>query len=55
VAGVAALVSGTRNGGFNPHQIATILGQTADDLGAPGVDNYYSHGRVNAARAVQRR
>jgi lantibiotic leader peptide-processing serine protease len=55
VAGVAALVGGTRNGGFNPHQIATILAQTADDLGAPGVDRYYSHGRVNAARAVQRR
>jgi lantibiotic leader peptide-processing serine protease len=55
VAGVAALVGGTRNGGFNPHQLATILAQTADDLGAPGVDNFYSHGRVNAARAVQRR
>jgi lantibiotic leader peptide-processing serine protease len=55
VAGVAALVGGTRSGGFNPHQVATILAQTADDLGAPGVDNFYSHGRVNAARAVQRR
>jgi lantibiotic leader peptide-processing serine protease len=55
VAGVAALVGGTRNRGFNPQQIATILAQTADDLGDPGVDNYYSHGRVNAARAVQRR
>jgi lantibiotic leader peptide-processing serine protease len=55
VAGVAALVGGTRAGGFNPHQLATILAQTADDLGAPGVDNYYSHGRANAARAVQRR
>jgi lantibiotic leader peptide-processing serine protease len=55
LAGVAALVGGTRTGGFNAHQLATILAQTADDLGAPGVDNFYSHGRVNAARAVQRR
>jgi lantibiotic leader peptide-processing serine protease len=53
LAGVAALVGGTRNGGFNAHQLATILAQTADDLGAPGVDNFYSHGRVNAARAVR--
>jgi lantibiotic leader peptide-processing serine protease len=55
LAGVAALVGRTRNGGFSPHQLATILAQTADDLGAPGVDNFYSHGRVNAARAVERR
>ncbi len=55
VAGIGALVDGTSGGRFGPQQIATILAQTADDLGAPGVDLYYSHGRVNAARAVAQR
>lgn len=52
VAGVAALVQALHGGSLNPHQLANILAQTADDLGAPGVDGQYSHGRVNAARAV---
>lgn len=54
VAGVAALLQGEAGGTLTPSQIATRLAQTADDLGAPGVDNQYSHGRVNAARAVER-
>lgn len=55
VAAVAALVQAMHRGSLNPHQLANILAQTADDLGAPGVDGQYSHGRVNAGRAVQHR
>lgn len=55
VAGVAALVQAMHGGSLNPHQLASILAQTADDLGAPGIDEQYSHGRVNAGRAVQHR
>jgi subtilisin family serine protease len=50
VAGVAALVAGQV--GRSPAQIRARLQQTADDLGQPGVDPAYGHGRVNAARAV---
>lgn len=55
VAAVAALVLGMHGGGLNPQQLANILAQTADDLGTPGVDEQYGHGRVNAGRAVQHR
>src|SRR5438128_8086182 len=41
--GVNALTSG---------QLRTRLEQSADDLGKPGVDLFYSHGRINAFRAV---
>jgi subtilisin family serine protease len=53
VAGVAVLVDGSRRGALGPERLKAILAQTADDLGAPGVDNLYSHGRVNAAAAVR--
>jgi thermitase len=33
-------------------QAKSILYTTADDLGTPGWDMYYGHGRVNAAKAV---
>lgn len=52
VSGVAALVDGKYGGSLNGNQIKTILSQTADDLGKKGVDNIFSHGRVNAGRAV---
>jgi subtilisin family serine protease len=51
VAGVAALIMSQR-GKLPPSQIAGILQQTADDLGAAGTDPFYGKGRVNAARAV---
>lgn len=51
--GVAALVDGTAGGGLDGARIGTRLARTADDLGEPGVDNLYSHGRVNARRAVE--
>jgi lantibiotic leader peptide-processing serine protease len=52
VAGVAALVIGAHGGQMNPDAVEAILRNSADDLGKPGVDDYYGHGRVNAARAV---
>jgi len=54
VAGVAALVDGKAGGSLNGGQIKTRLAQTADDLGERGTDITYSHGRVNARRAVQK-
>lgn len=52
-AGVAALVDGEAGGALNGGQLKTVLANSADDLGPVGVDNEFSHGRVNAARAVQ--
>lgn len=52
VAGVAALVDGKHGGALDAGQLKTILKNTADDLGAPGVDNLFSHGQVNAGNAV---
>jgi subtilisin family serine protease len=49
-AGVAALIAA--EGITGPAQIRARLQQTADDLGAPGVDPAYGKGRINAARAV---
>jgi hypothetical protein len=37
-----------------PAAIYERIRQTADDLGLPGPDGLFGHGRVNALRAVQR-
>ena len=51
VSGAAALVTG-----YWPYlqanQVAAILLNTADDLGAPGVDAVYGHGLLNVSRAL---
>jgi subtilisin family serine protease len=52
VAGVAALIIG-KYGPMSPAQVLARLQQSADDLGKPGVDDFYGRGRVNAWRAVQ--
>jgi subtilisin family serine protease len=52
-AGVAALVDGQHGGSLDAAQLKTILKNTADDLGKPGTDAIFSHGRVNAGNAVQ--
>ena len=52
VSAVAALLDGRFGSRLNGGQLRTRLEQTADDLGKPGVDALYSHGRVNALRAV---
>lgn len=52
VAGLAALVWGA-DPALGPDQLRQILENTADDLGAPGWDPNYGHGRINALAAVQ--
>lgn len=51
-AGVAALVIG-KNPTLTPDQVRAILRSSSDDLGAPGWDPVFGHGRVNARKAVQ--
>ena len=52
VAGVAALVFEKLGPSATPDEVEAILRQSADDLGKPGNDDFYGHGRVNALRAV---
>ena len=59
VAGVAALVLSVPqkcdtdlNGTCSPNEVKTRMAQTAEDLGAPGFDNFYGNGLVNALQAV---
>ncbi|MEY3201036.1 MAG: hypothetical protein RIR70_586 [Pseudomonadota bacterium] len=52
VAGVAALVKSYWPQ-LKAEEIASILFQTATDLGAPGVDEIYGWGLVNATKAMQ--
>ncbi|MFQ5719299.1 MAG: hypothetical protein ACE5IK_07095 [Acidobacteriota bacterium] len=47
-----ALVVSRSGGTLNAGQLKTILRRTADDVGKPGSDEIYSHGRVNSFRAV---
>lgn len=51
-AGVAALIVGKNNGQMDPAKMEAALRASADDLGKPGRDPQYGHGRVNAYRAV---
>ncbi|MEY2786334.1 MAG: hypothetical protein RL277_2546 [Planctomycetota bacterium] len=51
-AGVAALMLAV-NPALTPAQIETILTGTATDIGAPGRDDLFGHGLVNALQAVQ--
>ena len=53
VTGVAALVIGQNGGAMDPTRVEAVLRASADDLGKPGRDELYGHGRVNALRAVQ--
>jgi subtilisin family serine protease len=52
VAGVAALVVGTK-GPMDADDLLAVLVNSADDLGAPGIDPAHGNGRVNAFQAVQ--
>jgi lantibiotic leader peptide-processing serine protease len=51
--GVAALIIGKNGGSMHPAQVEAALRSSADDLGKPGKDEAYGHGRVNAQRAVE--
>jgi len=53
VSGVAALVAAERGNRRGPGTVASIVVNSADDLGANGPDDFYGKGRVNALRAVQ--
>ncbi len=59
-AGVAALIVsqfGSLKGGdvvLAPDKAASILTDTAVDIGLPGYDECFGHGRVDALRAVER-
>lgn len=52
VAGIAALVDGQAGGALDAAQLKNILKNSAEDLGKPGTDQIYSHGRANAGNAV---
>jgi serine protease len=54
VAGVAALMKAVHPG-LTPAQFDTLLasGAITDDLGAPGRDDTFGHGLINALKAVQ--
>jgi subtilisin family serine protease len=52
VSGVAAIIIGANGGDMHPARVRAALGQSADDLGKPGVDDYYGRGRVNAGNYV---
>lgn len=52
VSAAAALVLSLRCD-LGPDAVASILFQTADDLGSPGRDQYFGYGLVNAYRAVR--
>jgi lantibiotic leader peptide-processing serine protease len=51
--GVAALIIGKNGGSMQPAQVIAALRASSDDLGKPGKDAEYGHGRVNAYRAVR--
>ncbi|HJQ09757.1 MAG TPA: S8 family serine peptidase [Gemmatimonadaceae bacterium] len=51
ITGLAALLV-EQNGHGKPAQIRAAILQSADDLGDPGVDPYYGHGRINVPRAL---
>lgn len=51
VVGVAALIR-SANEALTPAQVKDLIESTADDLGEPGFDDAFGHGRINAYRAV---
>jgi len=51
-AAVAALIIGKNGGQLDPARVESTLRASADDIGKPGRDPYYGHGRLNAFRAV---
>lgn len=51
VAGLAALIKSAKPD-WTAAQIKTHIEQTADDLGSPGFDPEFGHGRINVRRAL---
>jgi thermitase len=52
VSGLAALLWAVAPS-LTPDQVQTAIETTAVDLGAPGWDRYYGHGRIDAAAALE--
>lgn len=52
VSGLAALIW-SKNPSLTADQVASIIINTATDLGTPGKDDFFGYGLVNAATAVQ--
>ena len=50
VAGLAALIAS--EGDSDPARIRARIQQSADDLGEPGMDPQYGHGRINVRKAL---
>jgi subtilisin family serine protease len=53
VTGVAALIIEANGGKMHPAQVEVALRRSADDLGKPGKDDFFGHGRVNAYNVVK--
>jgi len=53
VTGTAALLL-SRNPDLTPAELKNIIQATAEDLGAPGFDVYFGHGRINGYQALLR-
>ena len=51
VAGVAALIR-AQHPEYSPEQVRQALRSSADDIGAPGIDNQFGYGRLNASRPL---
>ena len=51
VAGAAALIL-SQNPGMSPEEVKTQLEETVVDLGSPGFDSTFGHGRIDLAAAV---
>jgi lantibiotic leader peptide-processing serine protease len=51
VAGLAALLVAAKGHG-QPQLIKHLIESSADDLGAPGTDPFFGHGRINVAKAI---
>ena len=51
VAGVCAMIWSARPN-LSPNDVERILKASSDDIGTPGLDIFFGHGRVNLARAI---
>jgi subtilisin family serine protease len=52
VSGEAALIL-SKHPEFTNEEVKAIIKQSADDIGNPGVDQYYGAGRINVSKALQ--
>lgn len=53
VSGVAALIIGAHGGDLDVGRVHNALLRGADDLGTPGIDEKFGHGRLNAQESLR--